>query len=120
MTEMMERLKEAMATITTMNETIATLTATNKKLSNTIDNMLSNQGNTGGTGGGRGAGQGGGRGNSHNKTTTLNGGKSEQEIPVEKCPICKVKHAAPFNQHCWELKVNKEKRPDNWSSKLRK
>jgi hypothetical protein len=120
MTETMQRLKEAMATITTLNETITTLTATNKKLSNTIANMTSNQDTNDGTGGNRATGREGGRGNMGNQTTSHSNRKSEPNTPVEKCPICKFKHATPFNQHCWELEVNKDKRPDTWVSKLRK
>ena len=115
MSEVMDRLKTAMATISTQEKTIANLTNTNKQL---IEN--------------------------NTKVATAlaaGGGKVVKETPVvkkdektggavvgdkdevkktnpqgHKCAICYQVHAKPFRQHCLEVETNKRKRPAGWKS----
>jgi rubrerythrin len=93
MSEVMDKLKTAMDQIKVLNNTVATWTATNKQLADTIKAM------------------------SGKAATTLkeDGEKCstarETNPDNEKCPICDNVHGKPWKDYCWELEKNKHKRP---------
>lgn len=115
MSEVMDRLKTAMATISTQEKTIANLTNTNKQLIENNSKLAA--------------------------ALAAGGGKVVKETPVvkkeektggaaagdedevkktnpqgHKCAICYQVHAKPFRQHCLEVETNKNKRPAGWKS----
>ena len=115
MSEVMDRLKTAMATISTQEKTIANLTNTNKQLIENNTKLAA--------------------------ALVAGGGKVVKETPVvkreekasgaaggdedevkktnpqgHKCAICYQIHAKPFRQHCLEVETNKSKRPAGWKS----
>lgn len=100
MKEVMERLKTSQEQITTLTATNKTLVETNKQLALALKAL-----------GGKAPG------------TAADGGEEEKKAPasnpkMEPCNICGFPHGKPFAKWCWELEVNKSKRPKNWSSRL--
>ena len=108
MAEVMSRLKTAMEENKTLSKAVADLTSTNKQLSETIKLLAEKRGGTTNTGSPRGGAT--NAGNTGRGTNPNN----------ERCTICGMLHGMPFNEYCWELESNKDKRPKDWTSKLNK
>ena len=94
MSEVMDRLKTAMDQIKILNNTVATLTATNKQLADTIKTM-------------------GGKAAAAPKEDEQKRSTARETNPDnEKCPICDNVHGKPWKDYCWELEKNRHKRPN--------
>jgi hypothetical protein len=99
MSEVMDRLKTAMDQIKILNNTVATLTATNKQLADTIKTM-------------------GGKTATAPKEDEQKRSTARETNPDnEKCPICDNVHGKPWKDYCWELEKNRHKRPSNRRNK---
>ena len=99
--EVMERLKEANATIESQNKTIAQLTNTNKQLTENNLKLTETIAKLSEGGGSR---------------STRTRGRPRGD--GEACNMCGKAHAKPFVDHCWELEKNKAKRPADWKSAM--
>jgi DNA repair exonuclease SbcCD ATPase subunit len=93
MGEVMDRLKMALDQIKTLNNTIATLMATNKQLTDTIKIL-------------------GGKTPTPQKEEVLRQPSAKETNPNnEKCPLCEKVHGMPWQDNCWLIEKNKNKRP---------
>jgi hypothetical protein len=105
MGQIMERLKASMDENKVLVDTVAKLTTSNKQLTESNKTLAEALKALGG-------GQAGGI-----QTSPATGKKYHYSNSTgEKCPICNRPHAKPFNEKCYELESNKDKRPANWKS----
>lgn len=100
MKEVMERLKTSQEQITTLIATNKTLVETNKQLALALKAL-----------------------GDKTPAAAAEGGEEEKKAPAsnpktEPCNICGFPHGKPFAKWCWELEINKNKRPKNWRSML--
>ena len=101
MKEVIQRLKDCQAQITTLTANNKTLAESNKQLTAALKALGGKVQDGGGTGGKAG----------------------EKRIPpsnpnLEPCTICGAPHAKPFANHCGELEKNKGRRPKDWQSRM--
>ena len=83
----------ALDQIKTINNTIATLMATNKQLTDTIKIL-------------------GGKTPTPQKEEVLRQPSAkETNLNNEKCPLCEKVHGMPWQDNCWLIEKNKNKRP---------
>ena len=99
--ELTDRLKDALATIKVQQETISTLTKTNKQLADSIAEIK----------------KGGGKGipNPRNREKQGDGDRH-----LGKCAVCEQTHRMPAKKYCYELECNAHLRPENWVSRVKK
>jgi DNA repair exonuclease SbcCD ATPase subunit len=104
MSEVMDRLKQAMDEIKVLNNTVSTLTTANKQLADALKALGGKQ-----------------PANPTNPNPPdrkrLPPGK-ETNPEGEKCTICDKIHGKPFTDYCYELDKNKHMRPRKWKSGL--
>lgn len=113
----MEQLKVLTETVEKQEKTIATLTATNKQLTETNASLTKLLGN--GTGGKPADEKPTGNSKRGDVPGYQQDAKAKETNPKKWfCHMCGLPHAKPFKQYCWELEKNKSTRPAGWKSRM--